>query len=162
MDTKIVANKKAALFNSWLIGLALVMGGIFLIGLTHYSGDLGRLLVRSNLQPALLCALIYSVIWAAGGYVGVAEGTFDMAEYGGNGNGIQKIHFRDGRSWPLTQPVFTPLEFAPPPQCIVILLVEENFLGWTRFRFRYFSLRYGRDVPPDGGDGRAEEEHYRR
>lgn len=165
MTTKIVGNKRLALFFSWFGGLVVVMAvaavALYVFNVAGLADGLSRL----HLQVAALLALGYTVVWIFTGWIRVAEGTFRLAEYGGRGNGLQRIHFGDGETWRPTEPVHIPLEFNPPAHCIVILLVEENFLGWTRFRFRYFSLRYGRDVPPWATDDRFDEDedfHYRR
>jgi hypothetical protein len=160
MTTKIVRNKRLTLFFSWFGGLVAVMAIAFLAIFAYYAGDFGQCLNSRFLHPALLVAAGYTVIWIFTGWIHVAEGTFRLAEYGGRGNGLQRIHFGDGEKWQLTEPVHIPLEFNPPPHCIVILLVEENFLGWTRFRFRYFSLRYGCDIPPWSKDGKEDPYQY--
>jgi len=160
MTTKIVGHKRSALFISWLGGLAAVMTMACLACYAYHAGDLSKVLDRQYLHLALFLAVAYSVAWIFTGWIHVAEGAFRLAEYGGCGNCLQRIHFGDGQKWQLTAPLNIPLEFKPPLHCIVILLVEENFLGWTRFRFRYFSLRYGRDIPPWATDDKDDPCSY--
>lgn len=148
MDTRIVRSKRLSLVCSWLRGLAAVLALSALAFAAYEMGRFERLLDWRYLQLTSAFILLYSVIWMFAGWVRVAEGQFRLAEYGGCGNHLRRIHFGDGKKWQLTRPLALPLEFRPPPHCVVILLVEENFFGWNRIRFRFFSLRYGRDVCP--------------
>jgi len=138
-----VDRRKAwTMFKSWLGGLACLSVAAGFIGLVYFrqvdEPDLFRCL-----QFVLMFFAAYTAGWMVLGNVTLIEGQFLFAEYGGTGNRLRRLHFRDGRVWTFSEPLNIRLWSGPKPGCLLDVAVCENFLGRVSILYRMVNCYNG-------------------
>jgi len=149
------ASRTSAMIWSWLFWASVAVAISVVLMFIHEGPtlDRGGLLTAAHLKLVLPMLIGATVLWAIGGWFMVAEGEFQLAEYGGVGNGLQRVRFRDGRVWELRRPLNYPFEVERPDGCALYVSVWENFLGQSAIRYYIVDLYSGELVGPDGRRG---------
>jgi len=156
MDSRIRRAKDMALFRSWLIRTLIMLGFFAAACFMAEEGRFENLFTVRYLQLTSLAVVGHSAFWMLFGWIRVVEGEYLHAEYGGVGNRLQRIIFRNRPSWTLTEPLNLPLEFKSRNGCILYVSVWENFLGRNKIMYRMINLYTGENASPwDDEDGRS-------
>ncbi len=146
--------KGRAMLGSYASGLLFVLILFALACFLVEQGRLEELLAVRYLHLALLTVVAYSAYWMRFGWVRMVEGEYLHAEYGGTGNLLQRIIFRDRQPWQLSQPLPLPLDLRRKDGCVLYVSVWENFLGRNRVMFRMINMYTGENADPwDDQDG---------
>jgi len=147
--------KSRAMLASWLGGLAFILS-LFAVGCFVFEfGKADHSSLPFLLRLGALIALGYSAYWMRFGWVRMVEGAYLHAEYGGTGNLLQRIIFRNREPWELSQPLPLPLNFKSNRDgCVLYVSVWENFLGANKIMCRMINMYTGENVCPwDDLDG---------
>ncbi len=136
------------MFKSWISGSVFVL---ILFALACFLVEAGRaenLLSVRYLHVALLAIAGYSAWWMRFGWVRMVEGEYLHAEYGGTGNLLQRIIFRNRQPWQLSAPLPLALNFRDRNGCVLYVSVWENFLGANKIMFRMINMYTGENADP--------------
>ncbi|MFA6604317.1 MAG: hypothetical protein WCT10_05830 [Patescibacteria group bacterium] len=133
--TDVRPDKTRAMFISWLDGLlclTLLSAFVYLIFFFRFAEKPAAVLC---LQLAAIIVLGYSIWWMLFADVRLVEGEFLFAEYGGVGNRLLRLRFRDGLVWEFSEPPDIPLRLEPKDGCRLYVSVYENFFGRVSIRY---------------------------